>query len=107
MTDFADEARDIIRFMDEIYGLEYTDSDKSVAADHIQSALHEAYEAGVKDQILNTTTKDIGENYRIAVEALDIIACWHDGPKVSGMFDEPASAEISRAALAKIQGGKT
>lgn len=33
-------------------------------------------------------------------EALDKIACWDEGPKVTGSFDEPGAAQIARAALA-------
>ncbi len=32
-------------------------------------------------------------------KALEHIACYHDGPVVTGAFDDPASAQIARDAL--------
>lgn len=36
--------------------------------------------------------------------ALDLIASWVEGDEVSSSFDEPHSAKIARAALAKVRG---
>lgn len=38
------------------------------------------------------------------LEGLNTIAAWHDGPKVSGHFDEPAAASVARALIAKAEG---
>lgn len=46
----------------------------------------------------------------VAIESLTDLACWDEGPEVTGKFDEPSSARKSREALEKIQtilaGGK-
>ncbi len=36
-------------------------------------------------------------------EALDRVACWHDGMDVDGSFDEPSSAFIARRAIYKCE----
>ena len=51
---------------------------------------------------LAALTED-GKRYR---DALNEIACWGEGPQVSGKFDEPASAQTARAALAADEEGK-
>ena len=38
--------------------------------------------------------------------ALDKIASWGEGPVVTGMFDEPASAKMAREVLAKLASGE-
>ena len=36
------------------------------------------------------------------IKILNSIACWHDGQTVGGWFDEPASAQQARDALALL-----
>ena len=36
-------------------------------------------------------------------DALNNIACWSEGDKVTGSFDEPASAQIARDALSRAR----
>lgn len=56
------------------------------------------------DEVLAQALLAKDAEVRALREALDEIACWDEGPEVTGSFDEPGSAKIARAALAQEAG---
>jgi hypothetical protein len=46
-----------------------------------------------------------GEALKVALEALDYLACWDEGVTVTSAFDSPWTATTARQALQNIRGG--
>lgn len=42
------------------------------------------------------------EERQLAIDALNTIACWSNGPEVGPRFDSPGDARIAREALLKL-----
>jgi hypothetical protein len=69
--------------------------------------LHTHYKVDPIEELnrLQTELTDAQRKLEIATEALDTLACWNEGPEVTGSFDDPPSATLAREALAEIRRG--
>lgn len=60
----------------------------------------------MKQALKKDTSRSVdGEALKVALEALDHLACWEEGATVTLAFDSPWTATTARQALQKIRGG--
>lgn len=60
-------------------------------ANHKRNKINAAFESAVADRV------------KPLLDALNSLACWNEGPVVTGSFDEPDSARIARKALSDFK----
>ena len=55
-----------------------------------------------REEAIEDAESIIAAKLEPVIKILNSIACWHDGQTVGGWFDEPASAQQARDALALL-----
>jgi hypothetical protein len=64
----------------------------------IEEEVEESYGIWLSEE----TVLDAVRGLEIAIESLNVVACWEGGPTVSMHFDSPGDASVARSALGRI-----
>lgn len=87
-----------------------SDAQLTTLAEELHAAINEPMYAGTRQdwihraQAAEAKVTALAQQVERLEAALNDIAAWHDGPEVTGRFDEPGAARVARAALRREEG---